>query len=263
MARAIAPVLGWDDARIAAETARGARAGARRRPALGRGIRSPRDSLTGAGRTDAPDDRARAELPARKETAVADHVLAIDQGTTSTRAIVFDAAGHDRRRSRSASTSRSCRAPAGSSTTRSRSGRTPSGCIGRARARRPRRAMSPAIGVTNQRETAMVWDRRTGQPGAQRDRVAGHPHAGHRSTGSPRDGGADRFADVTGLPLATYFSASKVAWILDNVAGARAAAEAGRAAVRHARHLDASGTSPAAGAAASTSPMSPTRAAPC
>ncbi len=54
------------------------------------------------------------------------------------------------------------------------------------------------------------------------------PARSRASTSSPpRAGGADRFADVTGLPLATYFSASKVAWILDNVPGARAAAEAG------------------------------------
>ena len=84
------------------------------------------------------------------------------------------------------------------------------------------------IGVTNQRETAMVWDRRTGHP-VYNALVWQDTRTQPRidEFAAARTGGADRFADVTGLPLATYFSASKVAWILDHVPGARAAAEAG------------------------------------
>ena len=52
-----------------------------------------------------------------------------------------------------------------------------------------------------------------------------------------RNGGPDRFRAKTGLPLATYFSALKIRWILDNVAGARERAEGGRPAVRQHRHV--------------------------
>lgn len=157
---------------------------------------------------------------------MSEHVLALDQGTTSTRAIVFDAAG---------------------------------GIV--AVAQREHKQIFPragwvehdpieiwtntqwviatalddarlgpgdiaGLGITNQRETAIVWDRRTGRPvcnalvwqdtrtQALIDRLSA-------------EGGSDRFAATTGLPLATYFSASKIAWILDNVPGARADAEAG------------------------------------
>jgi len=83
-----------------------------------------------------------------------------------------------------------------------------------------------AVGITNQRETAVVWDKNTGEPvynaivwqdtRTQKicDELAG-------------DEGPDRFKDICGLPLATYFSGPKVKWILDNVEGARAKAEAG------------------------------------
>jgi glycerol kinase len=83
-----------------------------------------------------------------------------------------------------------------------------------------------AIGITNQRETTIVWDRRTGVPVCnaimwQDTRVA------DAVAELARDGGADRFRAKTGLPLATYFSALKIRWILENVPGARARAEAG------------------------------------
>jgi glycerol kinase len=84
-----------------------------------------------------------------------------------------------------------------------------------------------AIGITNQRETAMVWDKTTGEPvynaivwqdtrtQAICDELAG------------LGGGADRYKAKVGLPLATYFSGPKIRWILDNVDGARDKAEAG------------------------------------
>ncbi len=83
-----------------------------------------------------------------------------------------------------------------------------------------------AIGITNQRETTVVWNRKTGravynaivwQDTRVEDYVAEFS----------RDGGQDRFRQLTGLPLATYFSGLKVRWILNNVKGARELAEAG------------------------------------
>jgi len=83
-----------------------------------------------------------------------------------------------------------------------------------------------AVGVTNQRETAVVWDRTSGRPVYnaivwQDTRTAGIVNE------LGQDGGQDRLRPKTGLPLATYFSGPKVKWILDNVDGARAKAEAG------------------------------------
>jgi glycerol kinase len=83
-----------------------------------------------------------------------------------------------------------------------------------------------AVGITNQRETAVVWDRTTGEPvynaivwqDTRTDKICDELAA---------DGGQDRFRSKVGLPLATYFSGPKIRWILDNVDGARAKAEAG------------------------------------
>ena len=84
-----------------------------------------------------------------------------------------------------------------------------------------------AVGVTNQRETTVVWERATGRPVAPAivwqdtrtqaisDRLAG------------LGGGIRRYAERTGLPLATYFSGPKLAWLLENVPDARARADAG------------------------------------
>src|SRR4051794_6239020 len=74
------------------------------------------------------------------------------------------------------------------------------------------------LGITNQRETAVVWDRTTGEPvmnaivwqDTRTDRLVDE---------YARDGGQDRLRAQTGLPLATYFSGPKVRWILDNVEG--------------------------------------------
>jgi glycerol kinase len=82
------------------------------------------------------------------------------------------------------------------------------------------------IGITNQRETAVVWERATGKPVTnaivwQDMRVAADV-ARFSATG-----GQDRFRAKTGLPLSTYFSGLKLRWILENVPGARARAEAG------------------------------------
>jgi glycerol kinase len=83
-----------------------------------------------------------------------------------------------------------------------------------------------AVGVTNQRETTVLWDRATGKPIAnaivwQDTRTAGLIEE------LGRNGGQDRFRAACGLPLATYFSGPKIRWLLDNIDGARAAAERG------------------------------------
>jgi glycerol kinase len=83
-----------------------------------------------------------------------------------------------------------------------------------------------AIGITNQRETAVVWDKTTGKAvynaivwqDTRTDQICNKLMA---------DGGQDRFRAKTGLPIATYFSGPKVRWILDNVEGAAAKAESG------------------------------------
>jgi glycerol kinase len=83
-----------------------------------------------------------------------------------------------------------------------------------------------ALGITNQRETTVVWDRNTGEPvhnalvwqDTRTDKLVDELSA---------DGGQARFQEKVGLPLATYFSGPKVRWILDNVDGARDKAEAG------------------------------------
>src|ERR1700749_1442632 len=85
-----------------------------------------------------------------------------------------------------------------------------------------------ALGITNQRETTLVWNRRTGRPyynaivwqDTRTDRIA---------SALDRDGRGDVIRHKAGLPPATYFAGGKLQWILDNVDGVRAAAERGEA----------------------------------
>ncbi|MGC1602090.1 MAG: glycerol kinase GlpK [Candidatus Acidiferrales bacterium] len=84
-----------------------------------------------------------------------------------------------------------------------------------------------AIGITNQRETTLAWDRRTGEP-VYNAIVWQDTRVEDAVAEFAREGGQDRFRRKTGLPLATYFSALKLRWILNNVQGARAKAEAGQ-----------------------------------
>ncbi len=83
-----------------------------------------------------------------------------------------------------------------------------------------------AVGVTNQRETTVVWDRRTGQP-VHNALVWQDTRVDQIARRYAADGGVDRFRAKTGLPLASYFSGLKLKWILDNVPGLRARAAAG------------------------------------
>ncbi len=83
-----------------------------------------------------------------------------------------------------------------------------------------------AVGITNQRETTVVWDRRSGKP-VYNAIVWQDTRTDVIINEFAKDGGQDRLRAKVGLPLATYFSGPKVKWVLDNVEGARARAEAG------------------------------------
>ncbi len=154
------------------------------------------------------------------------YIVAIDQGTTSTRAMVFDAQGkivsigylehhqyfprpgwveHD-----ALEIWRDTREVMG---------------VALAQADITRHDVE-AVGITNQRETAVVWDRHTGKP-IHRAIVWQDTRTQDHVDRLAADGGVDRFKDITGLPLATYFSATKISWLLDHVDGARARAASG------------------------------------
>jgi glycerol kinase len=83
-----------------------------------------------------------------------------------------------------------------------------------------------AIGITNQRETTIVWNRKTGRP-VYNALVWQDTRVDDAVAEFSREGGQDRFRQRTGLPLATYFSGLKIRWVLKNIQGAQVAAEAG------------------------------------
>ncbi len=157
---------------------------------------------------------------------MASYIGAIDQGTTSTRFIVFDRAG------RIVSTAQEEHEqiypkPGWVEHDAEEIWRRTKSVIQKAM---EARGFGPsdlaAIGITNQRETTVVWHKKTGKPVYnaivwQDTRVASSvaEFAAH--------GGQDRYRAKTGLPLATYFSGLKIRWILNEVAGARLQAEAG------------------------------------
>ncbi|OGO26701.1 MAG: glycerol kinase [Chloroflexi bacterium RBG_16_52_11] len=85
-----------------------------------------------------------------------------------------------------------------------------------------------AIGVTNQRETTMVWDKKTGTP-FYNAIVWQDTRTKEICDLLADEGGQDRFRHKVGLPLATYFSGPKIQWILEKVPGVRSAAREGRA----------------------------------
>ena len=155
------------------------------------------------------------------------HLLAIDQGTTSTRAMVFDASlapiaiaqqelrqiypapgwvEHDPEDIWQAvvATARSAMAQAGIAA-----------------------KDVAALGIANQRETAVVWDRSTGKP-IHNAIVWQDRRTAEVCVALARDGAEEAIAAKTGLLLDPYFSATKIAWLLDNVEGARVAAAEGR-----------------------------------
>ncbi len=157
---------------------------------------------------------------------MSDYVGAIDQGTTSTRFIVFNRDGRivaAEQREHEQITSRAGWVEHDAEEI----WRNTREVLGGALASSGLEAGDlAAIGITNQRETTVVWDRETGHPIHnaivwQDTRTAGlvRELAGER--------GVDRLRDRVGLPLSTYFSGPKISWILDHVDGARARAEQG------------------------------------
>ena len=154
------------------------------------------------------------------------HVIALDQGTTSTRAIVFDQAGAlvaTAQREHAQIFPRAGRVEHDAAEIWDHTEHVLAEALAQASLTASDIA---AVGVTNQRETVIVWDRRTGEP-VHNALVWQDTRTQPAVDRLIAQRGVDAFAEQTGLPLATYFSASKLAWILDNVEGARAAAEAG------------------------------------
>jgi glycerol kinase len=155
-----------------------------------------------------------------------DYIGAIDQGTTSTRFIVFDRAG------RIVATAQKEHEqiypkPGWVEHDPNEIWRRTQETIAEAMAMRGLRPQDlAAIGITNQRETTVVWNRRTGTA-VYNAIVWQDMRVGDLVAEMSRDGGADRFRPQTGLPISTYFSALKIRWILDNVPGARQQAEEG------------------------------------
>jgi glycerol kinase len=157
---------------------------------------------------------------------MASYIGAIDQGTTSTRFIVFDRTG------RIVSTAQEEHEqiypqPGWVEHDPEEIWRRTQSVIQKAmHARELQPQDLAAIGITNQRETTVVWHKKSGRPVCnaivwQDTRVASIVAE------LAADGGQDRYRTKTGLPLATYFSGLKIRWILEQVAGARAQAEAG------------------------------------
>ena len=157
---------------------------------------------------------------------MASYLGAIDQGTTSTRFIVFDRSGRivaSEQREHQQIYPQPGWVEHDPEEIWRRTQEVIAGAL-------QQRALQPsdlaAIGITNQRETTIVWDRRTGKPFHnaivwQDMRVA--PAVEEFS----RQGGQDRFRERTGLPLTTYFSGLKILWLLENIPDLRKKAEAG------------------------------------
>ncbi len=155
-----------------------------------------------------------------------DYIIAIDQGTTSTRAIIFDHSGSIVASGQKEHEQIFPKAGWVEHDPKEIWDNTRE-VIGQALSKANiTRHNVKAVGITNQRETAVVWNKNTGEPVYNAivwqdtrtqsivDRLAA-------------DGGVERFKPIVGLPLATYFSGTKIVWILENVEGAREAAEAG------------------------------------
>ncbi len=151
---------------------------------------------------------------------MADYIGAIDQGTTSTRFLILDRGG-----AVAAAAQKEHRQiyprpgwvehDPGEIWARTQE------VIAEALAQRGLHARDlAAVGITNQRETTVLWNRKTGRP-AHNALVWQDTRVGAEVAEFARSGGIDRFRRATGLPLSTYFSSLKIRWLLDHVAGAR------------------------------------------
>lgn len=154
------------------------------------------------------------------------YVAAIDQGTTSTRFIIFDHEGNivsvDQKEHQQIYPKPGW-VEHDALQIWERTQEVMNGALSKARIIPEQVA---AIGVTNQRETTVVWDKKTGQP-IYNAIVWQDTRTDEICNALAANGGQDRFRAKTGLPLATYFSGPKIKWILDNVNGARMKAEKG------------------------------------
>jgi glycerol kinase len=159
---------------------------------------------------------------------MSDFVGAVDQGTTSTRFMIFDHDGNEVARHQLEHEQILPRAgwvEHNPVEIWDRTATVIATALGKARLQPTDLA---ALGITNQRETTVVWDRNTGRPyynaivwqDTRTDRIASRLE---------RDGHGDTIRHKAGLPPATYFSGGKIQWILDNVDGVREAAERGDA----------------------------------
>ncbi len=153
-------------------------------------------------------------------------ILALDQGTTSSRAIVFDAAGAIQAVAQKEFTQIFPR-PGWVEHDAGEIWATQIAVAGEAIARAGLQAKDiSAIGITNQRETTIVWDRATGQPVC--NAIVWQDRRTAAACGALKARGLEaRVTEKTGLVLDAYFSGTKLAWILDNVPDARRKAEAG------------------------------------
>jgi glycerol kinase len=157
---------------------------------------------------------------------MAEYVGAIDQGTTSTRCMIFDHSGDvvgSDQKEHEQIYPKPGWVEHDANEIWQRTTEVIEGALGKAGIKASDLA---AVGITNQRETAVVWDKTTGEPvhnaivwqDTRTDKIIDQ---------LSEDGGQDRLRSKTGLPLATYFSGPKVKWIFDNVDGVKDKAENG------------------------------------
>ncbi len=156
---------------------------------------------------------------------MAEYVLAIDQGTTSTRAIIFDHAGNIVATGQKEH-EQIFPKPGWVEHDPKEIWDNTREVIGQALSRADvTRHDIKAVGITNQRETAVVWDRTTGEP--VYNAIVWQDTRTQKIVDRLAEGDNDRFKEKVGLPLATYFSGTKIVWILENVEGAREKADNG------------------------------------
>lgn len=154
------------------------------------------------------------------------YVGAIDQGTTSSRFVIFDRTGHSIAQAQAEHrqiTPRPGWVEHDATEIRDNTLRVIREAL--ARAGLSARDLA-AVGIANQRETTILWDRRTGEP-VHNALVWQDTRVQPLVEAMARDGGPDRFRATTGLPLSTYFSALKIRWLLDEVPGAASRAANG------------------------------------
>jgi glycerol kinase len=157
---------------------------------------------------------------------VASYLGAIDQGTTSTRFIVFDRTGRivaSEQREHEQIYPKPGWVEHDAEEIWRRTQEVIAGAL-------QKRALQPAdlaaIGITNQRETTVLWERATGKP-VYNAIVWQDTRVADDVAEFSKKGGQDRFRQITGLPLSTYFSGLKIRWLLENIRGLRERAEAG------------------------------------